>query len=116
METEHIPNKHLTYEERNFIEIGLNNGRNFTEIAKDLNKDRRTISREIQKHRFRKNLRGFNNSRNLCKNRHECKNFGCTKKEKCYEEEICIKITGVPYVCNGCEKKNQCRKVKYYYY
>lgn len=48
METKHIPNKHLTYEERNFIEIGLNNGRNFKEIAKDLNKDRRTISREIQ--------------------------------------------------------------------
>ena len=37
METKHIPNKHLTYEERNF-----------KEIAKDLNKDRRTISREIQ--------------------------------------------------------------------
>ena len=53
MKAEHIPNKHLTYEERNFIEIGLNNGRNFAEIAKDLNKDRRTISREIQKHRFR---------------------------------------------------------------
>ncbi len=116
METEHIPNKHLTYEERNFIEIGLNSGRNFTEIAKDLNKDRRTISREIQKHRFRKNPGSFNNSKNLCKNRHECKRFDCTQKEKCYEEEICVKITGAPYVCNGCEKKNQCRKIKYYYY
>ena len=51
METEHIPNKHLTYEERNFIEVGLNNGRNFAEIAKDLNKDRRTISRKTPKHK-----------------------------------------------------------------
>ncbi len=49
MRTEHKANKHLTYEERNFIEIGLNNGRNFTEIAKDLNKNRRTIAREILK-------------------------------------------------------------------
>ena len=48
------PNKHLTYDEREFIEIGLSKGRNFTQIAKDLNKDRRTISREILKHRFKK--------------------------------------------------------------
>lgn len=116
MEIEHVPNKHLTYEERNFIEIGLNNGRNFTEIAKDLNKNRRTISREIQKHRFRKNPGGFNNSKNLCKNRHECKRFDCTKKEKCYEEDICYRLMGAPYVCNGCEQRNKCRKIKYYYY
>ncbi len=116
METEHIPNKHLTYEERDFIEIGLKQGRNFTEIAKDLSKDRRTISREIQKHRFRRNPGGFNNSKNLCKNRHECKKFDCTNEKECYEEEICFKLTGAPYVCNGCEQKNRCRKIKYYYY
>ena len=116
MEVSHKPNKHLTYEEREFIEIGLSKGRNFTEIAKDLNKNRRTIAREIQKHRFRKNPSGFNNSKNLCKNRHECKKFDCSKKEKCYEEETCMKLTGAPYVCNGCEQKNKCRKIKYYYY
>ena len=116
MERNHEPNKHLTYEERNFIEIGLNNGRNFTEIAKDLNKSRTTIMREVRKHKFRKNPNGFNNSKNLCKNRHECKRFDCTKKEKCYEEEICYVLTGAPYVCNGCEQKNKCRKIKYYYY
>ena len=37
-------------------------------------------------------------------------------KKKCYEEEICYKLTGAPYVCNGCEEKNVCRKIKYYYY
>ena len=106
MERNHEPNKHLTYEERNFIEIGLNNGRNFSEIAKDLNKNRTTIMREVRKHKFRKKPSGFNNSKNLCKNRHECKRFDCTKKEKCYEEEICYVLTGAPYVCNGCEQKN----------
>ncbi len=116
METEHMPNKHLTYEERDFIEIGLKQGRNFTEIAKDLNKNRRTISREVQKHRFRRNPSGFNNSKNLCKNRYECKKFDCTNEKECYEEEICFKLTGAPYVCNGCEQKNRCRKMKYYYY
>ena len=116
MESNHNPNKHLTYEERNFIEIGLSNGRNFTEIAKDLNKSRTTIMREVKKHRFIKNPSGFNNSKNLCKNRYECKKFDCTKKEKCYEEETCMKLTGSPYVCNGCEGKYKCRKIKYYYY
>ena len=72
--------------------------------------------REVRRHRFRKNPSGFNNRKNLCKNRQECKKFDCTKKEKCYEEEICYKLTGAPYVCNGCEQKNKCRKIKYYYY
>ena len=116
MEVNHIPGKHLTYEEREFIEIGLSKGRNFTEIAKDLNKNRRTISREIQNHRFRKNPSGFNNTKNLCKNRYECKRFDCSQKEKCYEEEKCMRLSGAPYVCNGCESKNACRKIKYYYY
>lgn len=116
MELRKEPNKHLTYEERQFIENGLNNGRNFTEIGNDLNKDRRTISREVQKHRFRKNPSGFNNSKNLCKYRHECKKFDCTNEKDCYEEEICYKLTGAPYVCNNCEQKNKCRKIKYYYY
>lgn len=115
MEKNHVANKHLTYEEREFIEIGLKNGRNFTEIAKDLNKDRRTIAREVQKHRFKKMPSKFNNSGSLCKYRHECKKYDCSKKDKCYEEEICLKLTGAPYVCNGCEQKNKCRKIKYYY-
>lgn len=110
------PNKHLTYEERNYIEIGLNNKRNFTEIAKDLNKHRTTIMREVQGHRFRKMPSQFNNFKNLCKNRRECQKFDCTAKEECYEEERCPKLEGAPYVCNGCEQRNKCRKIKYYYY
>lgn len=116
MELRKEPNKHLTYEERNFIEIGLNEGKNFTKIGQDLNKDRTTIAKEVQKHRFKKNPSGFNNSKNLCRNRQECKKFDCTKEMKCYEEEICYELTGAPYVCNGCEQKNRCRKIKYYYY
>lgn len=117
MENKHIPNKHLTYSEREYIEIGLTKGRNFSEIAKNINKDRRTVSREVQNHRFKKMPSKFNNrSENLCKNRHQCQKYDCTKKEQCYEEEICYKLTGAPYVCNSCEQKTTCRKIKYYYY
>ena len=57
MKEEHIANKHLTYEEREYIEIGLTKGRNFAEIAKDLNKNRTTVMRELQKHRLKKCLK-----------------------------------------------------------
>ena len=57
MKEEHIANKHLTYEEREYIEIGLTKGRNFAEIAKDLNKNRTTVMREVQKHRLKKCLK-----------------------------------------------------------
>ena len=116
MELKKEPNKHLTYEERNFIEIGLNNGRNFLEIAKDLNKNRTTIMREVKKHRFKKIPSKFNNSGSLCQNRFECQKYNCSKKEECYKEEICYDLTGAPYVCNGCIYKQKCRKIKYYYY
>jgi len=116
MESTHQQNKHLTYEERQFIEIGLNNGRNFSEIAKDINKDRTTIMRETVKHRFKKMPSKFNNRSSFCYHRHECKKYDCSEKKECYEEEICTFLTGSPYVCNGCEQKNKCRKIKYYYY
>lgn len=116
MELRKEPNKHLTYDERSYIETGLNQGKSFTEIGKDLNKNRTTVMREIRKHRFKKNPSSFNNRSSLCKNRHECKKYDCSKKKECYEEEICYKLTGAPYVCNGCEQKTRCRKIKYYYY
>lgn len=116
MENIHHSNKHLTYEERQFIEIGLNNSRKFSEIARDINKNRTTIMREVLKHRFKKTPSKFNNKSNLCVRRHECKRYDCSEQEECYEEEICSFLMGTPYVCNGCEQKVKCRKVKYYYY
>ena len=116
MKNTHQQNKHLTYEERQFIEIGLNNGRNFSEVAKDLNKARTTIMRETLKHRFKKMPSKFNNRTSFCSHRHECKKYDCNEKKECYEEEICAFLIGSPYVCNGCEQKNKCRKIKYYYY
>ena len=116
MENTHKPNKHLTYEERQYIEIGLNNGRNFSEISKDLSKDRTTIMREVVKHRFKKVPSKFNNRGSFCSHRHECQKYDCSEEEECYEEENCSLLSGTPYVCNGCEQKSRCRKIKYYYY
>lgn len=116
MSSKCLANKHLTYEEREYIEIGLSKGRNFGEIAKDLNKHRTTVMREVQRYKFEKVPSSFNNSKNRCKHKFECKRFDCDSKAKCYEEDICYKLTKPPYVCNSCERKSVCRKVKYYYY
>ena len=116
MENNHESNKHLTYEERSFIEIGLNQGRNYTEIAKDISKDRRTIAREIEKHKFKKKPSSFNGKKSFCERRFECGKFDCDEKEKCYREEVCERLMKTPYVCNGCADKSRCRKIKKYYY
>ena len=47
-------NSHLTLDERNFIEQELAKNTSFREIAKYLSKDPTTISREVKKHRIRK--------------------------------------------------------------
>lgn len=116
MKDNNAANKHLTYEERNYIEIGLNQRRNYTAIAKDINKDRRTIAREIEKHKFKKKPSSFNGKKSFCERRFECNKFDCNEEEKCYKEEICERLMKMPYVCNGCEDKNRCRKIKQYYY
>lgn len=82
--------KHLSFEDRCVIEEFLNYGYNFSQIANRLGKDRATISDEVRKHRF---LRGTPN-----KNIDPC----------CFESKP-------PYVCNACQKKNSCKKVRYTY-
>ena len=70
--------KHLTLEDRNYIEQALNHGMTFKEIAKFLSKDPTTISKEIKKHRIRKEPNTFNGCGNICKNR-----FSCRRKNVC---------------------------------
>ena len=83
--------KHLSFEDRCVIEEFLNYNYNFTQIANRLHKDRTTISNEVRKHRF------------LRTNSHTYNNNPC-----CFESKP-------PYVCNGCSKFNNCRKVRYSY-
>lgn len=82
--------KHLTFEDRCTIQEFLNYGYNFTEIANRIHKDRRTISKEVLKHRFlRKAITE--------------KSVACPRTEK------------APYVCNACSKCPRCPKIQYRY-
>lgn len=127
---ENTNQKHLTLEDRNYIEQALNHGMTFKEIAKFLSKDPTTISKEIKKHRIRKEPNTFNGCGNICKNKFSCRrknvcgrncNFLCFKCKRCnsycsdFQEDICLSLTQAPYVCNSCSSKSACRLVKYYY-
>lgn len=113
--------KHLTLEDREYIEKSLNEKKSFREISKYLCKDPSTISKEVWNHRIVNTFhRGsFNNPHNFCIHRYHCKKMNacgkivicdtfCRSCLKCnnvcprFEKEQCRQIENAPYVCNGC--------------
>jgi len=123
--------KHLTLDNRVFIEKSLDNNMPFKEIAKYLCKDPSTISKEIRKHRTfipRNDYINFNHCanrrncqlKNVCKRQTPCKKQ-CSSCAECnrhcsnFLKEVCITTSKAPYVCNGCPKKVHCRLDKYFY-
>ena len=128
--------KHLSLEDRTYIEESLNEGKSFRDIAKYLCKDPSTISREVWKHRTVNswNRGSFNNPYNFCIHRFTCrKTNACNKLFICdtrcrschrcnnvcsdFEREHCQRIEKAPFVCNGCpQARNKCTiQTKYDY-
>ena len=86
--------KHLTLEDRKYIEKSLNAGCSFKDIARYLCKDPTTISKEIRLHRlsdwYHKGC--FNNAHNFCVHRYHCK-----KVNACGKIILCgVKCTSCP--------------------
>ena len=109
---------HLTEENRNDIELYINQGFSFTKISKIINKDRTTIAKEIKRNRV-KQIPKSNHSyypKNFCINKFRCGKHNCTPDKKCYLEDICPILSKPPYVCNSCINKRYCKKIKYYYF
>ena len=121
--------KHLTLDDRIYIEESLDKNISFKDIARFLCKDPTTISKEVKAHRihdphFRERL--FYNAKNFCTHRFRCKKTNvcgkiilcgvkCTSCPTCnqqcsdFEREHCSRLQKAPYVCNGCDKKgSQC--------
>ena len=123
-------NKHLTLDERNFIEQELAKNTSFREIAKQLCKDPTTISKEVRKHRIRKEGQAIHVNFNHCAKKYNCHrrnlcNPRCTKEcrhckycnDVCsdFVDGTCFRLNHAPYVCNGCSEKFGCKLTKYYY-
>lgn len=116
--------KHLTLDDRIYIENSLNQGLTFKNIAKFLCKDPSTISKEVKRHRssdwYHKGT--FYNAKNFCIHRYHCRKTNvcqkvlvcgikCTSCPTCnqtckdFEKERCNHLDKAPYVCNGCNKQ-----------
>lgn len=128
--------KHLTLEDRIYIENELNKGTSFKDIAKFLCKDPTTISKEVKAHRlsdwYHKGT--FYNAKNFCIHRYHCQKTNacgkivlcgikCTSCPTCnqtckdFEKERCSRLDKAPYVCNGCTKEiNHCTIAQKYTY
>lgn len=76
-------NKHLTLDDRIDIQECLNKGMTFKAIAKRIEKDQTTVSKEVKRHAIT----------------HES---GFTKTK-----DTCPKLMRAPYVCNGCERNSR---------
>lgn len=126
---------YITYEERMEIENCLHNGKSFGQIAKELGKDRSTISREIRKHSVIERTGYDANGYNACTHREECTKVhvcsgDCHRQalkycklcnccnDNCleFEEQVCVTRFKPPYVCNSCSERNRCTLEKTMYY
>ena len=128
--------KHLTLENRIYIENELNKGTSFKDIAKFLCKDPTTISKEVKAHRLSDwyHKGSFYNAKNFCLHRYHCKKTNacgkivvcgikcascptCNQTCKDFEKEQCPRLDKAPYVCNGCPMKiNHCTIAHKYTY
>ena len=128
--------KHMSKEDRMYIEKSLNEGKSFRDIARYLCKDPSTVSKEVKKHRMEDVTHhgSFNNPHNFCIHRYRCKkknacdkiiicDYYCRSCIKCnqvcarFEREHCDRLAKAPFVCNGCDKpRHMCTlPVKYTY-
>lgn len=128
--------KHLELDDRIAIQTGLKEGKSISAIAKDLNRDKATVSREIKSRRYLVNFRdeATMRIRNACIHRYNCNIKNICKSQICYyhkkycrlcgkcvefcesfKEEHCSKLEVSPYVCNGCSKKPRCTLSKWLY-
>jgi len=121
---------------RNRIEDGLNEGMSFSEIARILDVQPSTVSREVRRNRATADElpSKLHSNKNLCRKKDkctvralcpggclmlcsECKMSLCNRVCPEYEPKLCNKTQRAPYVCNGCWKilGRGCGCVNYYY-
>ncbi len=103
---------------RETIEEGLNNGNTFTKISKDIGYHRTTIANEIIKRRLPAKERTYGRTFTYCAFEGECDKIDgdyCTHKCSMFQLKQCSITSNPPYVCNGCSKKNTCKKQRFFY-
>lgn len=126
--------KHLTLEDRITIQTMLNEKSSLSQIAKALNKNPNTVSREIRNRLVYLQTGSLHRKHNSCVHRYNCekqkicekcisdvKYAYCRSCPQCnrtcdeYEKYDCKKLLKPPYVCNGCNSRSSCTLEKRVY-
>lgn len=128
--------KHLTLDERTAIQKMITDHASFIEIARTLDKDPTTISKEIRTHLVFVRVGYKHVNYNACKHRFTCQKLhvcricnpdkhykkcsncpSCNRNCPDFIQFICPKLLKPPYVCNGCQQRfSGCTLEKRYYY
>lgn len=97
----------------------------FKAIARELNRDCTTVSKEIKKHIAIKKTGSYGKAFNNCAHRMDCKHSYLCDNPSCqtrycrfcsrcssfcsdYKEYLCPLLSKAPYVCNGCKNLRSC--------
>lgn len=124
--------KHLTLDERYSIQHMLNDNLSFKAIAKNLDRDCTTISKEVRTRKLNLKMGSYGHSFNDCANIsnchhvHLCDDLTCTKSycrycKRClthctdYVKNVCSKLLKPPYVCNPCSHHRRCSFERSFY-
>jgi len=126
--------KNLTYQDRLNIEERLNNSYTFTQIAEELCRNPKTISREIKRGYFTREKnhdlrKGSCAHLSECKITNLCNNTYCRKDVVCckckirtcsqycdsYTPGSCSRLLKPPFVCNPCKRYTPCGFDKRWY-
>ena len=84
---------HLTKEERVEIQECLSHGMNFKHIARRINKNQTTVSREVKRH-----IKVL------------------SARSSAEADKVCESLLKAPFVCNGCTRRSRCMKERRMYY
>jgi len=131
MSLKNLTGKHLTLEDREFIQAALERGIPLSDMADRLRKDPTTISKEIKRNRVigTSDFNGFGgkcSKHSACRKQHlcdtrcdrlckRCKHRNCFKICTEYIEQTCNRLSRYPHVCNGCENRATCKMRKAHY-
>ena len=113
--------RELTYDDRYFIQSGLDIGKSVATIARALDRSHEVIASEIKRNRTRepsfpvpKTRRNVCKHRDICKETNVCNNgckkgvcrkcpdFKCNSACKRFKPEPCAKLGRTPFCCNFC--------------
>lgn len=131
MSLKNLTGKHLTIEDREYIQAALERGIPLGDMADRLRKDPTTISKEIKRNRVigTSEFNGFGGkcqNHSICRKQHlcdtkcdrlckRCTHSNCYKICTEYLEKTCSRLIRYPHVCNGCENRATCRLRKIHY-